>query len=344
MCNIAGYVGTKPAAPILLEMLKKQEGFAGGFYSGIATLHKGKIYYAKLTGDVDRLTVLTEAAKLPGTIGIAHSRSKSGGGDEWAHPFIGGRIGEATLAYVANGSAGCFAARKADYDPIANGLVDAGYRMDSRIQIESDKYQALRDGSKVHMSDVMAQLIARNMDRGASDADAMEQAFCEMPSEIVGLMLDAKIDDRITYARINMPMMLSFAEHGAYLASTVFAIPEDGGEATLLPACSSGWIARDSVMTRPMEAPPAKVALITPQVKAAAKERLIAAMQEGAKSFSELCKVAKPCFSAGDCCEYPPLVYRLLWEMNDRITFDQRRVEGAFENLDAPKLYMSIQE
>ena len=35
MCNIAGYVGTKRAAPILLEMMKKEEGFAGG-YSGQA--------------------------------------------------------------------------------------------------------------------------------------------------------------------------------------------------------------------------------------------------------------------------------------------------------------------
>ena len=37
MCNIAGYVGTRPAAPILLEMLKKQEGFAGGELYGVPT-------------------------------------------------------------------------------------------------------------------------------------------------------------------------------------------------------------------------------------------------------------------------------------------------------------------
>ena len=45
MCNIAGYVGEKRAAPILIEMMKKQEGFAGGYYTGIATIHKGKIYH-----------------------------------------------------------------------------------------------------------------------------------------------------------------------------------------------------------------------------------------------------------------------------------------------------------
>ncbi|MBQ2273110.1 MAG: glutamine--fructose-6-phosphate aminotransferase, partial [Clostridia bacterium] len=91
MCNIAGCVGSRRAAPILLEMLRRQEGFAGGYYTGIATIHEGRIYSAKLTGDVSKLISDTDAADLPGTIGIIHSRSKSGGGDPWAHPFLGYR-------------------------------------------------------------------------------------------------------------------------------------------------------------------------------------------------------------------------------------------------------------
>ena len=65
MCNIAGYVGTKQASPILLEMMRAQEGFCGGYYTGIATICEGKLYYAKLTGDTARLEALTEAANLP---------------------------------------------------------------------------------------------------------------------------------------------------------------------------------------------------------------------------------------------------------------------------------------
>ena len=30
MCNIAGFIGRRQAAPILLEMLLRQEGLAGG--------------------------------------------------------------------------------------------------------------------------------------------------------------------------------------------------------------------------------------------------------------------------------------------------------------------------
>lgn len=342
MCNIAGYVGTRPAAPILLEMLKKQEGFAGGYYSGIATLHEGKIYYAKLTGDVDRLKALTEAARLPGSIGIIHSRSNSGGGDEWAHPFIGGRPGEDRLAYVANGSVGCFKDRKDEANGYANAIWEAGYRLDSRIRIDSDKYNELKDGFKVHMSDVMAQLIQRNLDGGALAADAMEQAFTDMPSEIVGLILRPEEPDRITYARINMPMMVGFAEHGAYLASTAFAFPEDAGPARLLPALSAGWVEKESVTSHPMKNPPVQVERITPEVTALARKELLSALQGEPKTFSELSKVVRTCFPAGDCMEHPPLTYELLRERKDQILFDERRVPGAFEHLDAPKIYMNL--
>ena len=75
MCTIAGYNGTKPAAPILIDMMRKLEGLDSGFYTGIATIHEGKIYHAKVAGDLDRLLETTDAANLPGTIGFIHSRT-----------------------------------------------------------------------------------------------------------------------------------------------------------------------------------------------------------------------------------------------------------------------------
>ena len=55
MCNIAGYAGHRQAAPILLEILRRQEPFDGNMSTGIATIHEGRLYYAKLTGDMERL-------------------------------------------------------------------------------------------------------------------------------------------------------------------------------------------------------------------------------------------------------------------------------------------------
>ena len=110
MCNIAGYVGEKNAAPILIDMLSRQEGIDAGFYTGIATVHEGKIYYRKVLGDLADLLEQTDAASLPGKVGIIHSRTKSGGPAAWSHPFVSNGISESepNIAYVANGNSGIF--------------------------------------------------------------------------------------------------------------------------------------------------------------------------------------------------------------------------------------------
>ena len=53
MCNIAGYAGNQQAAPILLEMLRRQELYDGDMSTGIATIHEGKLYSRKIVGNVD---------------------------------------------------------------------------------------------------------------------------------------------------------------------------------------------------------------------------------------------------------------------------------------------------
>ena len=39
MCNIAGHAGKKAVAPILIEMLKRQQHFDGAGSAGIATIY-----------------------------------------------------------------------------------------------------------------------------------------------------------------------------------------------------------------------------------------------------------------------------------------------------------------
>lgn len=331
MCNIAGYIGTKRAAPILLEMMKRQEGLAGGYYTGIATLHEGKIYYAKLTGDLERLIRETNAADLPGTVGIIHSRSKSGGGDEWAHPFLGG----AQIAYVANGTAGIFKERREEFNKIAECLLQSGFTMTSRVQTDNEKYQRLSDGTAVHMSDVMCQLILQH-------GGDMEKAFCEMPGEIVGLMVDAAHPARIQYARINYPMSVGFAEHGAYLASAALAFPEDAGAPQLLPACSSGWISRDERKTVAFQKNPAKVAALDSATLEKGYKVILAALQTGKKSCKELCQLVRPLFEEADCAPVYALVYDAMYRLQDRLIIETEWVPGAFNGLKAPHFLMGI--
>lgn len=344
MCNIAGYVGERRAAPILLDMIEKQEGFAGGYYTGLATIHEGKIYYAKLTGDTDRLIKNTDAANLPGNIGIIHSRSKAGGGDEWAHPFLGLRGDKITTAYVANGSMGCFALQSALFDKLTQNLDDEGYNMLSRAECESTRYPKLSDGMAVHMSDVMCQLILRQMNGGKTADAAMAAAFCEMPNEIVGLMLSLDTPDSIIWSRINMPMFTAFCEHGAYLSSTPIAMPEDAGEATLLCACSSGCVCRDGFTTTKFEKAPANVAGIDAAMVAAAYDKICEALDGGAKSFPALRKLTKSQFANADCVPAAALTYMILDSLNKqgKLSIDTVRVDGAAEGIDAPCFMISF--
>lgn len=344
MCNIAGYVGKKPAAPILLEMMRKHEGLCGGYYSGLATVHEGKIYYAKLTGDIPRLEALTNAASLPGTVGIIHSRSQSGGGDQWAHPFVHETQEGVREAYVANGASGCFAERRQSDAQLTEELLAQGYHMNSRERIQLKGYPVLSDGTGVHMSDAMCQLISRNIDRGMPAEDAMAKAYLDMPGEIVGLMLSLTDPECITWSRINMPMMLAFADHGAYLASSALWLPGDAREPIPLPACASGKVYAGHFTAKPYPTLPGKVAPITADVRKHAYDRMCEAMEKEPQSIGPLQDVVKPLFEEADCVPMTLVVYDVLCALNKegRLKWECRRLPGSAEGLDAPKLYFTL--
>ena len=346
MCDIAGYVGTRRAAPILLEMIKNEEGWEGGYYTGIATIHEGKIYYAKLTGDVNRLLAETNAASLPGNIGIIHSRSNSGGGDAWAHPFIGGKDGKEETAYVANGFLGYFADRSDEATQIAGDLFNRGYAFSSRVMNPVGKYPCLPDGSCAHVSEVMGQLITSRMDDGENDVQAMNGAFCQMPAEIVGLFLSLQNPDHITYSRVNFPMMLGFCDHGAYLATTAQAFPEDAGEPLLLPACSGGRVFTDHFEMFPYAAPPAKVAPMDARVITEATQVIESMLSEKDCLFSELVKAIRNLFAPSDSQPFTALAYTVLYSLKKqgRLDYVTEPFPGAQEGLTAPKFKISLKK
>ena len=346
MCNIAGYVGEKQAAPILVEMIKKQEGFAGGFYTGIATIHEGKIYYAKLTGDTDTLLKETNALNLPGTIGIIHSRSKSGGGDSWAHPFIGTRDGKECEAYVANGYAGKFAVCNEEYSSLGEKLISDGWNFTSKIFAENKNYQTLSDGSQVHMSDVMCQLITRNIANGDKADKAIENAFCTMPNEIVGLLLSLTETDKIFWGRINRPMMLSFSNGGAYLATTAMAFPKDCEKIITLPANSSGYVKRDGFEAKPFKKAPAEVAEISERIFEKGIKETRKILKDGEKTFKQIEKHMGTLFEKSDCMQEALLGYEVLRYLKNfgEINITTSMVDGAKEGLLAPQFKISLKE
>ncbi len=74
MCQLAAYVGDRPAAQLLLESLRLQEGYAGGQATGMATVNDGSISLVKRPGPVEHVKSNSGIASLKGSTGIAHSR------------------------------------------------------------------------------------------------------------------------------------------------------------------------------------------------------------------------------------------------------------------------------
>jgi len=269
-----------------------------------------------------------------------HSRTPGGGDDEWAHPFVREKDGRIAEAYIANGGAGCFANRIDELAKAAVRLQAEGYALKSRCKGTVGKYPQLPDGSTVHMSDIMMQMIASKIDAGLKTPDAVEASFCELPGELVALALSVSEPDSITWSRINMPLFLGFAPHGIYLASTPQAFLPDVENVIAMPVCAGGRVTANGYTVSRYKNAPARVATVNASLVIKAYTVIEGALKTGACTFPQLTHLVNPLFGEGDCCERNALVYYVLasLEKENRLIIYRERVKGLKEGLYAPLL------
>lgn len=345
MCNIAGYVGERRAAPILIDMLRREEGLDAGYYTGIATIHEGRIYHAKLVGDLDRLLSKTNAATLPGNVGIIHGRTPGTDGDSWSHPFLGeNENGDAVTALVLNGWIGCFEKNIDAYRAYADSLVAQGVHFTSRTEAEGSELR-LSDGARVHLTDLLCQHATLRLRAGADTVTAAADTLgSKLPKEAVTLLLSLTEPNAITYARMNFPMFWARTSHGSYLATAPQAFPDDAGEPTLLPALSSGLVTKNGFTATAFPTPPATVAPLTARVLHDAYDAILRTLrEEGEGIFNTLAPKAAACFDKADCKQVGACTYLVLDQLirEGRIKTEIRRVPGVFDGLTVPRFYMS---
>lgn len=244
MCNMAAYAGRKNAAPILFRMLESQEALGGGHYNGIATIHEGKIHMIKCIGSTaELLRRYPEVLDLPGTVGIAHSRTPGIDSDEWAQPFF---AHDEQVIYCANGAAGRF--KGTDYNPIYERDKAEGIRYRTLVTKPAEGYPVMNDGCGVHSSEIAANLVRRYLTPGKLLRKAMGEAAFDRKSEIAALALAVCEPDTVSAIRINQPLMWGRNEDGFYLATSALALENESLDwINPVPAASIMTMGRDKI-------------------------------------------------------------------------------------------------
>ena len=201
MCGIVGYVGRNEAAPILLEGLSRLE-YRGYDSAGICVEQNGVLEVAKAKGRLQNLIAKTDGgAKLPGTLGIGHTRWATHGepNDINSHPHVSQN---GKIAVVHNGII-------ENYLEIREFLQEKGVRFTSQTD-----------------SEVVAQLMEYCM--GLPEVSTVSDALYMVLHRIEGAyalgILCSDDPDHIYAARKDAPLLLGFGKGENFIASDVTAL------------------------------------------------------------------------------------------------------------------------
>ena len=351
MCNIAGYIGNKSAAPILIEMMKKQEGFGGGFYTGLS-IHDGKrLQTVKVVGNLDNLLNETDAASFSGSVGFLHSRSNSGGNIAWGQPFTSN---EGDISYIANGVRGDFLTEELlkERQKVATCLWNEGYIFRSKVEGQVGTYLQPLENVCIHDSEFMCQYIASLIAQGLTVDAAMSRAISTFPTEIVALVLREQNPGRIFVSRMNYPMMIGIAEDGdTYLATTAMAFPERVKFRSIesLPPLSTCEVFRGGFRMSEVPITVMNVASVTPEIWSQAYiflENYLIDKKEEPKDMDTLIELCDGFWEKGKTRQGAFLVYEILraFQKQGRLQVVKCAKQGAFDGYSMEEFRVYITE
>ena len=201
MCGIVGYVGRNEAAPILLEGLSRLE-YRGYDSAGICVEQNGVLEVEKAKGRLQNLIAKTEdGAKLPGTLGIGHTRWATHGepNDINSHPHVS-QNGKIAVVH--------------------NGIIENYLEIREFLQEKGVQFTSQTD------SEVVAQLMEYCM--GLPEVSTVSDALYMVLHRIEGAyalgILCSDDPDHIYAARKDAPLLLGFGKGENFIASDVTAL------------------------------------------------------------------------------------------------------------------------
>ncbi|APR84540.1 Glucosamine--fructose-6-phosphate aminotransferase [Minicystis rosea] len=197
MCGIVGYVGSKSAAPIIVDGLRKLE-YRGYDSAGIA-LHDGKsIEIVRTLGKLVKLSDALEKRTLLGGTGIGHTRWATHGrpSEINAHPHSAGPIAV-----------------------VHNGIIENHVAVRQELEGQGVKFLSDTD------TEIVAHLIHRELNNGASSL--FEATRCAL-QRVVGAyaiaVLSRNEPDVVVVARHGSPLVVGIGEDEMLCGSDIPAL------------------------------------------------------------------------------------------------------------------------
>ena len=216
MCGIVAVIGTRDAAPLLLEGLRQLE-YRGYDSAGIATIDETGLTRLRAKGKLVNLTARVEASGATGVCGIGHTRWATHGKPEEAnaHPHLDGS-GE--LAVVQNGII-------ENHRTLREALSNEGFSFQSETDTEVIPHLIAKE---------LASLEAAGADiSGATLLRAVQQALPQLDGAYALAVVWARCPGALVVARRQAPLLIGLGEGEFLCASDTPALA--GVTRTILP-------------------------------------------------------------------------------------------------------------
>ena len=196
MCGIIGIISREPAAPQLIDALKRLE-YRGYDSAGVATLEHGKLTRRRAQGKLKNLEQRLASEPLSGTIGIGHTRWATHGRptENNAHPHATERLAV-----------------------VHNGIIENFSELRRELESQGAKFATETD------TEVIAHLVSSEMARGASPAEAVKRALPRLRGAFALAFLFAGEDNLLIGARKGSPLAVGFGDGQMFVGSDAIAL------------------------------------------------------------------------------------------------------------------------
>ena len=196
MCGIVAIAGTETVANRLVDGLKRLE-YRGYDSAGIAVRAGPKVERRRAQGKIVNLEAVMAEAPIDGLMGIAHTRWATHGqpNEINAHPHMSGKVAI-----------------------VHNGIIENFRELRDELQADGRSFESETD------SEVIAQLIDKNMNDGMDAVDAFEAALKKLSGAFAIAAIFADDTDLLIGARKGSPLVLGYGEGEMFLGSDAIAL------------------------------------------------------------------------------------------------------------------------